>query len=116
MSSNPALMLQNERRTLIRSLNGFVVPSMAGNEKLRMRKVKLIRRMKAPPPSRPTSQLVDEGEEHGKGNEAEGAEKEVGEQVPEGVGEVEVGDQSVSEVTPSEVGGEKVEEGEDDDE
>jgi hypothetical protein len=129
---NPAaIMLQNERRTLIRSLNGFVVPAMAGKEKLRKRKVRLIRRMKAPGPSRPTSQVLAEGEgrsigvviEQGKGEGGE-AEKREGEGEGEeeegkkggGLMEVVAGEQSISEFTPSEVGaGRDEEDGEEED-
>lgn len=96
---------------------------MAGKDKLRMKKVKLIRRVRAPPPSRPSSQVLEgevplpgmvgiveaakedvEGEEGGEGGE------EGGTQEHEGMGAIET--QSVSEVTPSEVGGERVEDDE----
>lgn len=91
-----------------------------------MKKVRLIRRMKAPGPSRPTSQVLAEGVgrsigvviEQGEEGEKEGEETaEDGEDTGKGGGLMEVvaGEPSISEFTPSELGGarEEEEEGED---
>lgn len=93
-----------------------------------MKKVRLIRRMKAPGPSRPTSQVLAEGVgrsigvviEQGEEGEKEGEGEETaenGEEMGEGGGLMEVvaGEPSISEFTPSELGGarEEEEEGQD---